>query len=94
MLLSAASMRAKSSATQTVNGGNLVQESLDGIYSAIEASEYEINWQPEFGAFMAPNRANNLRFLFLDNGFKVTRREPKPDDPAIETEFFSRPEPS
>jgi hypothetical protein len=52
-----------------------VQEGADGIYAQIEQSEYEIHWQQEAGAYMAPNRAQNLRFTFYDQGIAVAPRK-------------------
>ena len=47
---------------------------LSQVMSNIAASEYEIRWQPGVGAYQAPNRAQNLRFTFLDDGFEVHPR--------------------
>src|SRR5437667_458268 len=43
-------------------------------FHAIERAEYDIQWQPQIGAYQAPNRANNLRFTFWDDGFSVEPR--------------------
>ncbi len=54
----------------------LLQEDTSAIFAAIQASEYEIGWQPAARAYMAPNRAHNLRFTFHDDGVTVVPREP------------------
>jgi hypothetical protein len=53
-----------------------LQEETGAIFAAIEASEYEIGWQPAAWAYMAPNRAQNLRFTFHEDGVTVVPREP------------------
>ena len=53
-----------------------LQEETGAIFAAIEASEYEIGWQPAARAYMAPNRAQNLRFTFHEDGVTVVPREP------------------
>ena len=45
------------------------------IHAQIEKSEYEIHWQQAAGAYMAPNRAHNLRIAFQDDGVTVTPRK-------------------
>ena len=52
-----------------------LQEVQTAIYAAIEQSEYEIGWQPSAGAYMTPNRAQNLRFTFLEDGVRIVPRE-------------------
>src|SRR5207249_9499491 len=46
------------------------------LLNSIEISEYAISWQPHVGAYQSPNRANNLRFTYLENGFMAQRRAP------------------
>ena len=82
----AGEVRAQSNSPGGTSGG-IVADPLGTIYASIQDSEYQINWQPEFGAYMTPNRANNLRFLFLDNGFMVTPRDPKFGDPQWSASF-------
>ena len=55
---------------------SLASELLPDISAQIELSEYEIHWQSAVGAYMAPNRAQNLRFRFQEDGVTVTQREP------------------
>jgi len=86
LLASPVSTRGQSGPPGIISGGT-VPDGLAAIYASIASSEYEINWQPEFGAYMTPNRANNLRFLFLNDGFSVTRREPKHGDLAWSATF-------
>jgi hypothetical protein len=50
-------------------------------YAQIEEREYAINWQRDFNAYMAPNRKQNHRFTFLENGFTVTQRVFQETDP-------------
>lgn len=40
----------------------------------IEDSEYEIRWQPAANAWQSPNRAQNLRFTYWDDGFAAEPR--------------------
>lgn len=55
----------------------LEQEDLGAVFASIADSEYEIRWQEGRKAYMAPNRAQNLRFQFRDNGFLATPRDLK-----------------
>ncbi|HTI71616.1 MAG TPA: hypothetical protein VMF06_16700 [Candidatus Limnocylindria bacterium] len=50
-------------------------ESLSSIYRQIESSEYEIHWQETAKAYMAPNRAQNLRFAFNNDVLTFTSRD-------------------
>ena len=54
----------------------LVQADTGAIFAAIETSEYEIGWQSAASAYMAPNRAHNLRFTFHEDGITIVPREP------------------
>jgi hypothetical protein len=77
LLLAAAGFEAANAATGVASVaavGPLTAEVIGGIYSQIEQSEYEIHWQESAGAYMAPNRAHNLRFTFHDDGLTVTPR--------------------
>ncbi|MBU6401930.1 MAG: integrin alpha, partial [Verrucomicrobia bacterium] len=47
---------------------------LGRILGSIEQDEYNITWQSQADAYMSPNRAQNLRFTYLDDGFVVERR--------------------
>lgn len=40
----------------------------------IAASEYEIRWCPETGAYQSPNRSQNMRFTYLADGFRASPR--------------------
>jgi len=62
-------------ASSVAQAPSLAVSSLGPIYEQIEKSEYEIHWQPQFAAHMAPNRAHNLRFTFQGAGLKVEPRE-------------------
>ncbi len=55
--------------------GGAKQEETAAISAQIQQSEYEIHWQSAAGAYMAPNRAHNLRFTFHDDGLTITPRE-------------------
>jgi hypothetical protein len=46
----------------------------------VEISEYEIHWQDSLGAWQSPNRANNLRFTYLNDGFVAQRRVQNSED--------------
>lgn len=62
--------------------GSLHREEFTGIFAQIEQSEYEIHWQQELGAYMAPNRAHNLRFIFRNDGLTVMPRKSSDSGPA------------
>ena len=43
----------------------------------METEEYDIVYSDELGAFQSPNRANNMRFIYHDNGFTAKPRTNK-----------------
>lgn len=47
------------------------------VQKSIADAEYEINWQEERKSYSSPNRAQNLRFDYYDNGFLVSPRTEK-----------------
>ena len=47
---------------------------LSRVQSDIAASEYRIQWREKAGAYQSCNRAQNLRFTYYDNGFKMSPR--------------------
>src|SRR5439155_13104616 len=49
---------------------------LLAIYDRIAKSEYHIGWQPDVGAYQAPNRAHNLRITFDSAGLTAVCRNP------------------
>ena len=59
--------------------GSLEYEAPSEIFDQIARSEYEIHWQEGAGAFMAPNRAHNLRFTFHDDSIAITERKTASD---------------
>jgi hypothetical protein len=61
-----------------VSSSPLKQADTGDIYAQIEKSEYQIHWHDSTGAYMAPNRAQNLRFTLHDNGLTITQRKPDP----------------
>ena len=67
------------------NAGQLVQDTnfTAAIFQYIEQSEYDIRWIDDQTVYKAANRAQNLRFTFLDDGFAAEPRDygegnPKP----------------
>ena len=56
---------------------NRSEDALREIQAQVIESEYEINFQNDFGALMAANRAHNLRFRFHEAGFSASIRDPK-----------------
>jgi hypothetical protein len=50
------------------------------LLKQIAASEYAIRWVPELGSYTCPNRANNLRFTFDQEGFMAEPRVPDTDN--------------
>ena len=54
----------------------------------METEEYDIVYSDELGAFQSPNRANNMRFIYHDNGFTAKSMTNKlPVIPADEWEI-------
>lgn len=47
---------------------------LGRVFGSIEQDEYAITWHSALSAYMSPNRAQNLRVTYLDDGFSVQRR--------------------
>ncbi len=45
----------------------------------IEAEEYNITYSKELGAYQSPNRANNIRFTYHNNGFTAMPRNNEDD---------------
>ncbi len=43
----------------------------------IEKDEYNITYSDELGAYQSPNRANNIRFIYGENGFTAKNRADK-----------------
>ncbi|UCG29914.1 MAG: FG-GAP repeat protein, partial [candidate division WOR-3 bacterium] len=57
----------------------LLPEDIDGdwwshVQENIAKSEYEIRWHSEYSEYRSPNRAQNLRFSYYPDGFKVQPR--------------------
>jgi hypothetical protein len=60
-----------------LTGGDFVAsdpDRLSEIFFNIAESEYEIRWQDRAGSYQSPNRAQNLRFSYFDDGFVAQRR--------------------
>ncbi len=56
------------------------KDGIDGnwyekVTTDIKNSEYEIRWQEKDKEFQSPNRAQNLRFSYYSDGFKVKNRD-------------------
>ncbi|MEO0156227.1 MAG: integrin alpha [candidate division WOR-3 bacterium] len=61
---------------ENINGIGAEYEGwFNKVISDIKASEYEIRWQERYGEYQSPNRAQNLRFSYYSDGFKVKPRE-------------------
>ncbi|MEO0190779.1 MAG: hypothetical protein ABIL18_07340, partial [candidate division WOR-3 bacterium] len=61
---------------ENINGIGAEYEGwFNKVISDIKASEYEIRWQDRYGEYQSPNRAQNLRFSYYSDGFKVKPRE-------------------
>src|SRR5439155_25103677 len=59
---------------------------LLAIYDRIAESEYHIRWQPDVGAYHAPNRAHNRRITFDSAGLTAVGRDPvEPGDTSTGT---------
>ncbi|MFZ1785203.1 MAG: FG-GAP-like repeat-containing protein [Ferruginibacter sp.] len=56
----------------------------------IRKSEYHFNWEEKLNAYCTPNRKNNLRFFYDDNGFSVEPRTTK--IPVGEFDPVARPD--
>jgi len=46
------------------------------VYAEIEKLEYDIKWQDSVDTLQTPNRAQNMRFSFYNNGFTAEPRDP------------------
>jgi hypothetical protein len=56
------------------------KDGIDGnwyekVTKNIKDSEYEIRWQEKYNEYQSPNRAQNLRFSYYSDGFKVKNRD-------------------
>ncbi|NTV47413.1 MAG: hypothetical protein HGB11_13045, partial [Chlorobiales bacterium] len=63
---------------------NIDQNWLQQVKQHIEHSEYFIQRQENESAYQSPNRAQNLRFTYYENGFKV---QPHTDGEEWQVEF-------
>lgn len=62
----------------TLRAGQLVPADTNWFNQAfahIRQSEYFLSWQPDVGAWRSPNRAQNLRLTYRDDGFSVEPRD-------------------
>lgn len=73
---------------------NCAEDTLREIQTQVLEPEYEINFQNDFAAFMAPNRAQNLRFRFHETGFSASLRDQResafPWEMTLSLQSFSR----
>ncbi|MBK7305565.1 MAG: FG-GAP repeat protein [Chitinophagaceae bacterium] len=53
---------------------NYSQDCLSKAQENIRKSEYNFKWEEKLRAYCTPNRKNNLRFFYNDNGFAVEPR--------------------
>lgn len=44
---------------------------LHDLFTSIADSEYNIEWKPELKSYQSPNRHQDLRFTYSENGFTV-----------------------
>lgn len=54
---------------------NIHGVSLSDIKKKITEDEYQIQWQDERGVYQSPNRAQNIRFSYLNQGFVAELRD-------------------
>jgi hypothetical protein len=62
------------------------------IQKNISDAEYFINWQEKKQKYSSPNRAQNLRFDYSDNGFLVTPRDEKTWTVSMTLESYGKAE--
>jgi hypothetical protein len=70
----------------TLYSNEPLPEGIDGdwwsqVQKNIATSEYEISWHSEYSEYQSPNRAQNLRFSYYPDGFKV--------QPRVESDIWS-----
>ena len=81
-----------------LSGGDFVvsdSDRLSEIFFNIAESEYEIRWQDRAGSYQSPNRAQNLRFSYLEDGFVAQRRVQGTEDDewvvGLRLDLFGKP---
>jgi hypothetical protein len=86
------------SAGTFLSGGDFVvsdSDRLSEIFFNIAESEYEIRWQDRAGSYQSPNRAQNLRFSYLEDGFVAQRRVQATEDDewvvGLRLDLFGKP---
>ncbi|MFI5172202.1 MAG: integrin alpha, partial [Chitinophagales bacterium] len=72
------------------NEGKISDNLINEIKGSIIASEYNINWQEGNKRFESPNRENNLRLAYSDNGFSVKPRIVNENDDDWTIEFKTK----
>ena len=60
-----------------INSKDDIKPDLARVFTHIAESEYNVTWQPTVKAYQSPNREQNLRFTYGNNGFSVKRRAPE-----------------
>ncbi|MBK9226691.1 MAG: FG-GAP repeat protein [Ignavibacteria bacterium] len=63
----------KSDGIQTVSE-DIDKDWYSGAMENIQREEYNISYSEELGAFQSPNRANNIRFIYHNDGFTAKNR--------------------
>jgi hypothetical protein len=63
----------KSDGIQTVSE-DIDKDWYSGAMKNIQREEYNISYSEELGAFQSPNRANNIRFIYHNDGFTAKNR--------------------
>jgi hypothetical protein len=63
----------KSVGIQTVSE-DIDKDWYSGAMENIQREEYNISYSEELGAFQSPNRANNIRFIYHNDGFTAKNR--------------------
>ncbi|MBK8983696.1 MAG: hypothetical protein IPM38_15605 [Ignavibacteria bacterium] len=63
----------KSEDIQTVSD-DIDKDWYSGAMQNIQKEEYNISYSEELGAFQSPNRANNIRFIYHNDGFTAKNR--------------------
>jgi hypothetical protein len=65
--------------SKSVSQDEIDQDWYSQTLEKIEAEEYSITYNEKLGAYQSPNRANNIRFIYHNDGFTATTRSDAED---------------
>jgi hypothetical protein len=64
---------------KSVSQDEIDQDWYSQTIGKIEKEEYNITYNEKLGAYQSPNRANNIRFIYHNDGFAATTRSDEED---------------